>query len=115
MIENIETKLELIKKILDEKKAEDIESIDLSNIDYIAQKVVIASSLGGKHTDALYIHLKEALRQHGEKFVATDETEDWIVADLGDIMIHIMTPQYRKIYTIETFLEELKQSKREFI
>ncbi len=115
MIENIETKLELIKKILDEKKAEDIESVDLSNIDYIAQKVVIASSLGGKHTDALYIHLKEALRQHGEKFVATDETEDWIVADLGDIMIHIMTPQYRKIYTIEKFLEELKQSKREFI
>jgi ribosome silencing factor RsfS/YbeB/iojap len=115
LIENIDEKLELIIKVLDDKKAEEIESVDLSNIDYIAQKVVIASSLGGKHTEALYLHLKDTLREHGEKFVATDETEDWIVADLGDIMIHIMTPQYRKIYSIESFLDELKKSKKEFI
>lgn len=113
MIENIDEKLEFITKILDDKKAERIENVDLSNIDYIAQKVVIASSLGGKHTQALYHHLKEALAQKGEKFVATDETEDWIVADLGDIMIHIMTPEYRKIYSIESFLDELKKSKKE--
>lgn len=115
MIENIDKKLELIIKVLDDKKAEEIESVDLSGVDYIAQKVVIATSLGGKHTEALYMHLKDALREQGEKFVATDETEDWIVADLGDIMIHIMTPQYRKIYSIEKFLEELKESKKEFI
>ncbi|MBN2826139.1 MAG: ribosome silencing factor [Campylobacterales bacterium] len=111
----MDKKLEFIAKVLDEKKAEEIESVDLSNIDYVAQKVVIASSLGGKHTQALYQHLKDALGQHGEKFVATDETEDWIVADLGDIMVHIMTPQYRKIYSIESFLDELKKSKKEYI
>lgn len=115
MIENIDKKLEFIIKVLDDKKAEDIESVDLSDIDYIAQKVVIATSLGGKHTEALYLYLKDALKDHGEKFVATDETEDWIVADLGDIMIHIMTPEYRKIYSIESFLDELKKSKKEYI
>lgn len=49
----IDERIEKIIKILDEKKAEEIEVFNLDDVDYIAKRVVIANSLGGKHTIAL--------------------------------------------------------------
>jgi len=105
----LQTRIDTIVKLLDSKKAEALEIFDLADTDYIAKAVVIANSLGGKHTLALLEHLKKDLKPLGEEFLHTDETDDWVVADLGDIIIHIMTPEYRQRYSLETFLGELKR------
>ncbi len=108
-MDRLQTRIDAIVDVLDEKKADEIEVFDLSDADYIAEAVVLANSLGGKHTVALLDHLKESLKPKGEHFLHTDETEDWVVADLGDIIIHIMTPAYRQKYSLEEFLSELKR------
>ena len=105
---NIDDRVDSIVKILDDKKAEEIEVFNLDDVDYIAKRVVIANSLGGKHTPALFDHLKNGLKPQGEEFLASDESDDWVAADLGDILIHIMTPEYRERYSLEKFLSELK-------
>jgi len=105
---NIDERVDSIVKILDDKKAEEIEVFNLDSVDYIAKRVIIANSLGGKHTPALFDHLKNGLKPQGEEFLASDESDDWVVADLGDILIHIMTTEYRQRYSLETFLSELK-------
>jgi len=105
---NIDERVDSIVKILDDKKAEEIEVFNLDDVDYIAKRVIIANSLGGKHTPALFDHLKSGLKPQGEEFLASDESDEWIVADLGDILIHIMTTAYRERYSLETFLSELK-------
>ncbi len=110
-IMTIDERVERIITQLDNKKAEEIEVFDLDNIDYIAKRVIIANSLGGKHTEALYHHLKNELKPHGEEFLGADESSDWVVADLGDILIHIMTPEYRQKYSLESFLSELQHPK----
>ena len=51
------TRLENIKKILDDKKAENIEIIDLKSKDYIVDYVVIATTLNPKHGFALLNYL----------------------------------------------------------
>jgi ribosome silencing factor RsfS/YbeB/iojap len=105
----LQKRIDTIVHLLDTKKAEAIEVFDLADTDYIAKAVVLANSLGGKHTTALLDHLKNDLKPRGETFLHTDETDDWVVADLGDIIIHIMTPAYRQRYSLETFLGELKR------
>lgn len=105
----IDERIDKIITILDEKKAEEIEVFNLDEIDYIAKRVVIANSLGGKHTQALFDHLKNGLKPSGEEFLGSDESNEWIVADLGDILIHIMTPEYRQKYSLEAFLNELQK------
>lgn len=105
---NIDERVDSIVKILDEKKAEEIEVFNLDSVDYIAKRVIIANSLGGKHTAALFDHLKNGLKPRGEEFLASDESDDWVVADLGDILIHIMTVEYRERYSLESFLSELR-------
>jgi ribosome silencing factor RsfS/YbeB/iojap len=104
----IKERVDAIVSILDDKKAEEIEVFDLSDTDYIAKEVVIANSFGGKHTIALYEHLKTALKPKGEQFLGAEESDDWVVVDLGDIMVHIMTPAYREHYSLEKFLSELE-------
>jgi nicotinate-nucleotide adenylyltransferase len=107
----IDTRVENIVKVLDDKKAEEIEVFNLDDADYIAKKVVIANSLNPKHTIALYESLKDELKPQGESFLHSDISDDWVVADLGDILIHIMVPEYRQRYSLEEFLNELLQDK----
>lgn len=105
---NHKSRIEKIIAVLDNKKAENIEAIDLEGQDYISDVVVIATSLNEKHGHSLLNELKNELKPAGEEFVAVDDNGEWVVADLGDIIIHVMTQVYRDKYTLEVFLEELK-------
>jgi len=107
----LQERVDRIVHLLDSKKAEEIEVFDLGNVDYIAKQVIIANSLGGKHTQALFDNMKEELKPLGETFYGSDESDEWIVADLGEIIVHLMTPNYRQRYSLEEFLEELRAAK----
>ncbi|WP_200762708.1 ribosome silencing factor [Nitrosophilus alvini] len=107
----MQERIERIKKFLEEKKAEDVQIFDLKDKGYFVDTVIIATSLGDKHTAALLDYLKEKLKPLGEEFLKIDESDEWIVIDLGDILIHIMTEAYRKKYNIEEFLEAIKEGR----
>ena len=106
----LEQRIENIINILDDKKAEEIEVFNLEEADYIAKRVIIANSLNGKHTLALADHLKIGLKKSGDTILASDMSDEWVVADLGDILIHIMIPEYRQRYSLEQFLSELVEN-----
>jgi len=108
----MEERIENIVHILDDKKAEEIEVFNLEDADYIAQRVVIANSLNGKHTLALADHLKVGLRELNDSILASDVSDEWVVADLGDILVHIMIPEYRQRYSLEQFLSELVEKQK---
>ncbi|WP_286338013.1 ribosome silencing factor [Hydrogenimonas cancrithermarum] len=103
----MQSRIDRIVDQLDQKKAEDIQVFDLSDKEYLTSYVVIATTLGDKHTLALLDHLRETLKPEGESFIAVDEGEQWTVIDLGDIMIHLMVPDYRAKYNLEEFLDSL--------
>jgi len=106
----LQNRIEKIIQILDNNKAEGIEAFDLREKNYFVDYAIIASSLGIKHTTALLDHLKNDLKPE-ENFNNIDESGDWIVIDLGDILIHIMTPEYRIKYDMERFLSDLADGK----
>jgi len=103
----IERRAQRIKEVIEEKKGEDVEVIDTSKSDYFVDRVVVATSLSDKHTAALLDTLKEKLKPEGEQFLKVQEGDEWIVVDLGDILVHLMTDAYRKKYQIEEFLRDL--------
>jgi len=109
----LNARLERIRSILDQNKAEDIEVFDLSNTGYMADGVVIASALADRHLLALIDFLKKDLKPAGEQFLHVDQGDEWIVADLGDVLIHLMVPSAREKYHLEAFLKEFEAKKRE--
>ena len=102
----MQDRIQKIVDTLDKNKAESIEVFNLRDKNYFVDYAIIASSLGQKHTTALLDHLKNELKPE-EHFNNVDESGDWVVIDLGDVLIHIMTPEYRIKYDMETFLSEL--------
>jgi len=106
------SRIEKIKTILDENKGENIEAFDLTGSGYIADYVVLATGLGDRHNEALLNYLKGGLKP-AEEFLHTDISDGWVVVDLGDIVIHIMTESYREKYQLEKFLTEFQESRGE--
>lgn len=110
-LRSLPERVNYISMLLEDKKGEDIEVFDLRDKDYIVDSVIIVSAMIGKHALALLDHLKSELKPKGEVFYATDEeSEDWIIADLGDIMIHIFTPNHRKKFNLSEFLGTLNKN-----
>ncbi len=108
----MQKRLEKISHVLDINKGEAIEVFDMRDRDYFVDYVVIATSLGERHTEALLDHLKKNLKPE-EEFLGTDVSGEWVVADLGDILIHIMTSEYRNKYDMESFLGDLMKERSE--
>jgi ribosome-associated protein len=108
----MDKRIEKISSVLDTNKAENIEVFDLRGKDYFVDQVVIASSLNARHTEALLNYLKNELKP-AETFLSVDVSDEWVVADLGDILIHIMTPEYRAKYNMEEFLGEVSSLREE--
>ncbi|NEW59959.1 nicotinate (nicotinamide) nucleotide adenylyltransferase [Sulfurovum sp. bin170] len=108
---NLDERIDRIVTELDNKKAEEIEAFNLEKVDYIVERVVLANSLGGKHASSLAQHLKDKLKPLGEEFLHIDESDDWVVIDMGDILVHIMSSEARQTYCMEEFLMEISNRK----
>ena len=104
----IDTRIAKICRILDDNKAENITSFNLKQRDYIADFVIIATASVDRHLLALLDFLKKGLKPE-EEFLYSDVSEEWVVIDLGDIMIHLMLANSRIKYDLEGFLTSLKQ------
>jgi len=103
--ETMNERIENIIKILDDKKAENIQLFDMKDTDYFVNEVIIATTLGQKHGLALVDYLKKGLKED-ESYLEIEPSDDWSVVDLGDVLIHIMTAEYRARYNIEDFLSK---------
>jgi nicotinate-nucleotide adenylyltransferase len=107
-------RIERIIKVLDEKKAENIQVFDMSSKDYFVEQVVIATTMGDRHGLSLLDALKKELKAHNEHFLNIDDEGEWVVIDMGDILVHLMSAAYRSKYNLEDFLahrdEEMKKS-----
>lgn len=111
----MDNRINRIVTVLTDKKAEDVQVFDMHDKDYFVNMVVIATTMGSRHGLSLLDHLKTELKGAGENFLNVDDDENWTVIDMGDILIHLMTEDYRKRYNLELFLkereEEMKKSR----
>ncbi len=92
----------LIEKILDESKAEDIEIIDLRGQSFIADYMIIASGQSSRQVVGFSTKLKDKLHEYGIKIKSEGATQgDWVVVDAYDVIVHLFRPEVRDFYAIE--------------
>lgn len=95
--------LNMILKSLEDSKAEDIVTIDLSGKTAIGDFMVVASGRSHRHVGALADHLVSDLKTNG---YGTPRVEglpncDWVLIDIYDVIVHIFRPEVRTFYNIE--------------
>ena len=93
----------LIVDRLDDDKAQDIVCIDLKGKSSVADTLIIASGRSHRHVGALADHVLRALKEagHGKAKVEGLPACDWVLIDVGDVVVHIFRPEVRTFYNIE--------------
>ncbi len=88
---------------LEDIKAQDIQVFNTEGITSLFDRVVIATATSNRQTRALANSVQDKARELGINVIATEgqETGEWVLVDLGDIVIHIMQPAIRQYYNLE--------------
>ena len=97
-----------IRDCLDEHKAEDIVSIDLTGKSSLADIMIIASGRSDRHVGAIADHVFQRLKALGLKHLQIEGLPhcDWVVVDAGDVIVHIFRPEVRAFYRLERLWSE---------
>ena len=95
--------LEAVREAASDKKAEDILSIPLEGRSSIADHFVLATGRSKIQTRAIADGVAEAARARGFNVARTEGYSEgnWILIDMGSIVVHVFTPEYREFYNLE--------------
>ena len=99
----VENNLQRVLSSLDDSKAEDVVTIDLRGRSPLADYMVIASGGSQRHVSALADHLLYAMKDcnKGQTRVEGLSECDWVLIDLGDVIVHLFRPETREFYNLE--------------
>lgn len=95
--------LALAKQVLEEYKANDIQLMDVKDKTTITDYMLIASGTSSRHILTLAQSLVEAAKKHQLQPLGVEGEKDaeWVLVDLGDVIVHMMLPQTRAFYNLE--------------
>ncbi len=106
---HIDTLKNLAIDALEELKARDITQLDVSKLTEVTDLMLIASGTSTRHVAALAQNLVEKAKAAGlhPRGVEGGENADWVLVDLGDIVVHVMLPEARALYDLERLWADL--------
>lgn len=100
---DLETLQSLVISSLENSKAEDIVTIPLDPAAALADVMIIASGRSSRHVSAIADRLMDDLQKAGWRNFSVEglETADWVLLDLGDVIVHVFRPEVRELYNLE--------------
>jgi ribosome-associated protein len=95
--------LSLILTRLDDMKAEDTTTIDLTGKTSIADLMVVTSGRSNRHVGAVADRVIQGLKDAGVSGVRVEGLRncDWVLIDAGDVIVHVFRPEVRAFYNLE--------------
>lgn len=93
----------IVVAALEDIKAHDIEVIDTARLSPLFDRLIIASADSARQTKALARNVQDKVLAAGGRILGVEGEEggEWIVVDLGDVVVHLMQPAVRSYYNLE--------------
>ena len=100
---NSEKLVNIIVAALEDIKAYDIDIIDVSKITSMFEYIIIATADSTRQTKSLANNVQEKVKAAGGRVysVEGEQTGEWLLVDLGDVIVHIMLPAAREHYNLK--------------
>lgn len=88
---------------LEELKAKDVREIDVRGKTSIADLLVIASGTSARHVKSIADEVVKFAKKAGVMplGVEGEQEAEWVLVDLGDVIVHVMLPRIREFYGLE--------------
>ena len=95
---------DLVEAALEDIKARDVRRLDIGRLSTIADYMIVASGTSDRHVRSIADRAVEAAKKAGIDLLGVEGTEgaEWVLVDLGDVILHVMQPQVRDFYKLES-------------
>ena len=100
---DIRVKQRIVVEALEDVKGKDILVFNTARLPSMFERVVIASGDSNRQVKALADRVQERVRDEGARVygVEGESSGEWVLVDLGDVVVHIMHPTVRTFYNLE--------------
>ena len=100
---DIRVKQRAVVEALEDVKGRDIVVFDVAKQTAYFERVIIASGDSSRQVNALATGVQDKLKALGARIVGVEgrRNGDWVLVDLGDIVVHVMHPAVRSHYNLE--------------
>jgi len=99
---------------LEDIKARNIVVLDVKRMTSLFDRIIIASADSTRQGKALATNVQEKLKAMGARIygVEGEQAGEWILVDLGDVVVHIMQPAAREYYNLEELWSPMRPTRR---
>jgi ribosome-associated protein len=93
----------LVVDALEDVKGQDIVLFDTTNLTSLFDRIAVVSGTSNRQTKALAASVRDKVKEAGGDVVGLEgeDTGEWVLVDLGDMIVHIMQPAIRQYYRLE--------------
>ncbi|MDF2530210.1 MAG: rsfS [Gammaproteobacteria bacterium] len=97
------TALSIVKNALEDMKSQEMMVLNVRDITSVTDYMIIVSGSSTQHLKAMVNHVRTEAKQHNIEVLGTEgeDTAEWILLDLGDVIVHAMLPSIRDYYQLE--------------
>ena len=93
----------IVVSALEDIKGKDIEVINTTKLTSMFDRIVIATGDSNRQVKSLAANVQEKVKEAGAEVISTEgeDSGEWVLVDLGDIVVHVMQPSVRQYYNLE--------------
>jgi len=95
--------VELVERALDDLKAVDTKTLEVSGLTSVTDYMVIAGGTSDRHVRSIADNVIEKAKEAGAEVLGIEGHEfgEWVLVDLTDVVVHIMQSRVRDFYKLE--------------
>ncbi|KAF7774327.1 ribosome silencing factor [Pseudoalteromonas citrea] len=100
---NSEQLLDFALDKVDDMKARDVVKLDVRDVSTVTDYLVVCSGNSKRHVQSIADNVAKAARHAGEEPLGQEgqDVGEWVLVDLGDVVVHVMQDQTRSLYDLE--------------
>jgi ribosome-associated protein len=93
----------LVVDALEDVKGQDIQVFDTVHLTSLFDRIAVVSGTSNRQTKALAASVRDKVKDAGGDVIGVEgeDTGEWVLVDLGDMIVHIMQPAIRQYYRLE--------------
>jgi len=95
--------LKMVEGVLDDRKGQEVTVLDVIGKTSVTDYMVIVTATSQRHAKSLAEYVLVEVKENGFKPLGVEgqQGSDWVLLDLGDIILHVMTAEARDFYQLE--------------